>query len=260
MFHPCTYQHKVKKEVLNDPVQRRAFEVQISEFGQTPKQIFFKRHPQKFSDVFKPADMPKAFPTDKNTFEEEAKDVYKPNENKLDLSMQRGSQNSFHSDEVRKLSGLSKIQEIPKVAKHTPHSQQAGSPKAAREKGESAVANLENYTRITVTSAHKQEITSLHFYLKDASSKNQKLVSTSSDGFIKMWDSSDASLKKSFFVCQSGIVAATPISSEDSFALAGADNNIYLFSFLTGTAPQQFYAHDDTITAMCFKKVSGSPN
>lgn len=69
-----------------------------------------------------------------------------------------------------------------------------------------------------------------------------------------MWDSFDGSLKKSFFVCQSGIVAATPISSEDSFALAGHDNNIYLFSFFTGTTPQQFYAHDDTITAMCFKK------
>jgi factor associated with neutral sphingomyelinase activation len=61
VFHPCTYQHKVKQSVLNDPVQRRAFEVQISEFGQTPKQIFFKKHPQKYSDVFKPtSDAPKS--------------------------------------------------------------------------------------------------------------------------------------------------------------------------------------------------------
>lgn len=70
-----------------------------------------------------------------------------------------------------------------------------------------------------------------------------------------MWDSYDGSAKKSFFVCQSGITSSTAISSFDSFALAGVDNNIYLFSFLTGTTIQQFYAHDDTITAICFKKV-----
>ena len=110
--------------------------------------------------------MPKAFPSVKNT-EEEVKDVYKPNENKLDLNLQRGKQNSFHSDETPKLSGLSRIQEIPKAQKQAPLSQQAGSPKAAKDKRDSAVANLQNYTRVTVNNAHKQEITSLHFYMKD---------------------------------------------------------------------------------------------
>jgi WD40 repeat protein len=90
----------------------------------------------------------------------------------------------------------------------------------------------------------------------DTPSKNQKFVSTSTDGFIKMWDSYDASAKKSFFVCQAGISALTPIYALDNYALAGLDNNIYLFSFLTSTTINQFYAHDDTITALCFKKVS----
>ena len=96
------------------------------------------------------------------------------------------------------------------------------------------------YERTPIANAHKQEITSLHFYMKDQvgldlPSKNQKFITTSTDGFIKMWDSYDGSAKKSFFVCQSGITSSTPISSLDSFALAGVDNNIYLFSFLTGT-------------------------
>jgi WD40 repeat protein len=88
--------------------------------------------------------------------------------------------------------------------------------------------------------------------------KNLKFISTSTDGFIKMWDTHDASAKKSFFVCQSGISAATNINSPENFALAGLDNNVYLFSFFTGTTIQQFYAHDDTITAICFKKVSST--
>jgi hypothetical protein len=51
VFHPVTYQGKVDLKVLQDPVQRLAFETQISEFGQTPKQIFTKLHPKKFSNI-----------------------------------------------------------------------------------------------------------------------------------------------------------------------------------------------------------------
>lgn len=86
----------MKQSVLNDPVQRRAFEVQISEFGQTPKQIFFKKHPQKFSDVFKPSTevvkpLPKPEPI------EEVKEVYKPKEREIDLTVQRTASNSDES-------------------------------------------------------------------------------------------------------------------------------------------------------------------
>lgn len=49
VFHPVTYQGGVDLKVLSDPVQRLAFETQISEFGQTPRQIFNKSHPAKFS-------------------------------------------------------------------------------------------------------------------------------------------------------------------------------------------------------------------
>lgn len=51
VFHPVTYQGRTDLSVLNDPVQRLAFETQISEFGQTPKQIFFKAHPAKHSVI-----------------------------------------------------------------------------------------------------------------------------------------------------------------------------------------------------------------
>ena len=37
VFHPVTYQGRIDLEQLSDPVQRAALEVQITEFGQTPK-------------------------------------------------------------------------------------------------------------------------------------------------------------------------------------------------------------------------------
>lgn len=49
VFHPVTYQGKVEQKILQDPSQRLAFETQISEFGQTPKQLFFKPHPEKYT-------------------------------------------------------------------------------------------------------------------------------------------------------------------------------------------------------------------
>ncbi len=37
VFHPLTYEGSVDFEKMQDPVQRLAFEVQITEFGQTPR-------------------------------------------------------------------------------------------------------------------------------------------------------------------------------------------------------------------------------
>ena len=54
VFHPVTYQGRINLEQLSDPVQRAALEVQITEFGQTPKQVFTQVHPAKGSKMPKP--------------------------------------------------------------------------------------------------------------------------------------------------------------------------------------------------------------
>lgn len=54
VFHPVTYQGRIDLEKLSDPVQRAALEVQITEFGQTPKQIFSSLHPRRYSKIPKP--------------------------------------------------------------------------------------------------------------------------------------------------------------------------------------------------------------
>jgi len=46
-----TYEGSINFEKLKDPVERIAFEVQITEFGQTPRQLFKMPHPQKYSKV-----------------------------------------------------------------------------------------------------------------------------------------------------------------------------------------------------------------
>ena len=60
--------------------------------------------------------------------------------------------------------------------------------------------------------------------------KPLNFVTASMDGFIKMSSTADLQTKKCFFVSQSGLTAATALG-QSSYALAGMNNEIYLFSF-----------------------------
>lgn len=81
----------------------------------------------------------------------------------------------------------------------------------------------------------KEEITFVVYLGPDTKTGNLRFVTTSNDGFIK-WNEVDLAsnkftCKKSLFVCQSGISVACQLSGEQSFALAGKNNDIYIFSF-----------------------------
>jgi hypothetical protein len=47
VFHPLTYEGAVNIDAIEDKVTKEATIAQISSYGQTPKQLFKKPHPQK---------------------------------------------------------------------------------------------------------------------------------------------------------------------------------------------------------------------
>lgn len=47
MFHPLTYD--VDLDSYTDPTERAAVEIQVNEYGQAPKQLFFTPHPKRFT-------------------------------------------------------------------------------------------------------------------------------------------------------------------------------------------------------------------
>ena len=77
LFHPVTYEGSIDFERMEDPVERIAFEVQITEFGQTPRQLFRQGHPQKFSKnpLSKTLIATHEYLTAKNQMQEESKGV-----------------------------------------------------------------------------------------------------------------------------------------------------------------------------------------
>lgn len=70
------------------------------------------------------------------------------------------------------------------------------------------------------------------------------ILTYSTDGFIKIYDQ-NLQMTKSHFVTQSGICSATQLTTPESFAFAGFNNEVYLFSLFSGTVIQGFYAHDE---------------
>ena len=79
------------------------------------------------------------------------------------------------------------------------------------------------------------------------------------DGFIKQVSTADLQTKKCFFVSQSGLTAACALG-QSSYALAGMNNEIYLFSFYQGTTMKQFSAHEDYITNVLCKQIRTAEN
>jgi len=49
VFHPLTYEGSVDLNSIQDPLSLKAIEIQVNEYGQTPKQLFNKPHPKRFS-------------------------------------------------------------------------------------------------------------------------------------------------------------------------------------------------------------------
>jgi hypothetical protein len=50
VFHPLTYEGNVEFNKIQDPISRKAIEIQVNEYGQTPKQLFKLPHPKRYSN------------------------------------------------------------------------------------------------------------------------------------------------------------------------------------------------------------------
>lgn len=51
LFHPMTYEGYIDLSTVTDPAERKSLEIQIQEFGQTPRQLFKDPHPKKLVKI-----------------------------------------------------------------------------------------------------------------------------------------------------------------------------------------------------------------
>lgn len=50
VFYPLTYEGNIELHKIDDPIEKKAMEIQVNEYGQTPRQLFKTPHPKKFSN------------------------------------------------------------------------------------------------------------------------------------------------------------------------------------------------------------------
>ncbi|TPP61474.1 Lysosomal-trafficking regulator [Fasciola gigantica] len=68
LYHPYTYFGAIDVDVIGDPIRAQAVEAMISNYGQTPKQLFRRRpHPNRFTHQAFVIDPPPSSPTSQDT-------------------------------------------------------------------------------------------------------------------------------------------------------------------------------------------------
>jgi hypothetical protein len=99
--------------------------------------------------------------------EEEEKDIYKPSgkDKAIEFGLHKGRASS-NSEEgaIKKGSIAGKV--LEEKLPVAPKSDGLGSPKAVAHK-KSRLADFESFKRTTINGAHKQEISSIFYYMKD---------------------------------------------------------------------------------------------
>jgi len=192
VFHPMTYEGSVNLDKIKDPIERQGIEVQISEFGQTPRQLFRKEHPQKYSKII-PKTLCVTFGTDIG-----------PTESKQTIPQPSQMIMGGQKEEVK---GEGMDSDSQSTKQSTGSMKQEASPDEIKPSIFKELTS--NFKFEKLEKVHKDQIRSITCVVEGQQNPINhddppifiyKYVTTSMDGFIKMIDINEKEVKKAFFV------------------------------------------------------------
>jgi factor associated with neutral sphingomyelinase activation len=179
-----TYEGYIELEKIPNKIERNALELQIQEFGQTPRQLFFKPHPKRYS-----------FSTGQL----------------LPHDSQKKPKSSNHSEESKVLQDPSKHHQISldsdPESKTLQDSDSEDSTKWVKE-----IKNMEMNT----IEIHKSKVTGIHFI-----DNQQHLLTTSKDGMLKMYSIQQNTQKRAFFISHPGLSSSALLNQNQTIAVCG---------------------------------------
>jgi factor associated with neutral sphingomyelinase activation len=236
LFYYLTYEGAVDIEKITDPVERLSIELQINEFGQTPRQIFTAPHPRRGSGTLMETVLRSPFTLatkeDKEIAEildEIEKGKGTPIERKM-ISFDLGERiTSFSGSSIKSSNWGTYFESI-------------------------CIENKLDY--------HKGPISSI------ALPKNGSTIFTiTEDSAVKVYSVSEHKIKRSTYLSSMSLSSCALVEhpSGDSDLMnafvGGWDNNIYVYSVAYGNVSKTFSAHDDAVSSVAFANdvlVSGS--
>lgn len=283
VFYHLTYEGAVDIEKITDPVQKKSIIQQINEFGQTPRQIFQKLHPQKGTlwseeinpcfpetvHVQKPTNMLQSQSQGTGTQPQPPQPTTATNSSSSTSSAtlaasSSSSSSSSSSNSANPASPLSPAEVAATLAMvhevnsievreltleddllhHAQHEQ----------KEEKRVA--EKWTRVTswttqqVLNTHRDSVTALCF-----SPDNSSILSVSADSHIKLFSLTDNRFIRSTKIGDLTLSSCAFLPQHPTLIAMGSwDNHLYLYNVNYGRILSTTQAHDDAISTIDVKE------
>ena len=276
LFYYLTYEGAVDMDSIEDPITRKSLEAQITEFGQTPKQLFTAPHPRRSPGVsarWKPDGMreglaawvavtpPTSAPASlRRSTSSSAKGMGTrtgSTSSNATTSTTTASASASTRAQQRNWSDVSPRYDA-QMTLSSPHSETLS--EELQEPGELLGAGnsdpscrprsgvqwkdaLEQLTEPIRLSAHRDAITAIRLV-------NNQLISCSLDGCVKVFDVSSAKQVRSRNVSGLALSALEVASDGKLFFLGSYDNKVYVYHAASGREDSTIEAHLDAVSAL----------
>eukprot|EP00117_Sycon_ciliatum_P047152 scpid28293/ scgid33705/ Protein FAN; Factor associated with neutral sphingomyelinase activation len=219
LFYYLTYEGAVDLASITDPNERASLEVQITEFGQTPKQLFTSPHPAR-KTVSTPQDIKTA----------------------LRLSSHLSTELA-HSPTITRHSMMTKSQAAA-TSEELTRDETDGS---ERDSSVSGWNRVEQLKCVRTEKLHRDVITGLKL-----SADCKSVFSVSQDCTLKVYSIEDQQQLRSINLSAMALSSLAVMPDDKTVVVGSWDNNVYVYSVEYGHTLCTSTAHDDAVSSLCW--------
>lgn len=215
VFHYLTYEGAVDLDGIPDPNERASMEIQIMEFGQTPKQLFTMPHPQRHSGGSVPR------PVTNHCTAAEHKAAARP---APAVGLEGG--------------------DAPPADGFADHEKE--------EIPENSALSLENFGKLKTQlqyTLHKDLVAAVSM-----SADERNILSVSQDGLLKMYSREEQRQLRSVNLSSMALSSCVVLPNNKTIIIGSWDNNVYSYSIEYGHVQDTLPAHDDAVSCMLWRE------
>ena len=233
LFYYLTYEGAVDIESIEDPNEKQAIQVQIYEFGQTPKQIFSKAHPSRNAKL-----------ESKQIDTEVATNTNQSHRSTAAINQDTRSQKPRDSAPV--VRDAQKEREV--VNERIEHDLLAHTSLSEPVRVWSC-KNVSVSNASVPLKAHRNSITAVCLAVQQ-----DVAYTVSSDKFLTMVDVVNNKIKRRALVSRLALSSCELLDESRTLVMGSWDNAVYVYSIEYARLKSRFVCHDDAVAATSLAK------
>lgn len=258
VFYYLTYEGAIDLDSISDPNEKASLQAQIMEFGQTPKQLFTKPHPARFSTPSSSGSVAAVGSPDQQQQStgnvnssgtgETSSRVDSEAPSVADSGLGSGEDQSDAAQSSWMNDGHVSPPDPLQVTSQTEcvdTSLNQRMPKSPRSSWE-RITQLQPSFHYKL---HKDSVCDLKL-----SSNNKTVFSVSKDTQLKMYSLEDQRQLRSVSLSNMALSGVLVTPDDKNAFIASWDNSIYVYSVDYGRVLEVIPAHDDAVSALCWQQ------